>query len=553
MRRSMFVAITLAAVLVLRSQAAGQARDVIPPGVPVVHAPVENPHSTAKALLGKVLFWDEQLSASGTMACGTCHLPEAGGSDPRTAAQPTASTHPGPDGAFGTADDLRGSLGVIRQLRNGSYAPAPVFGLLPQVTRRRAPSVLNAAFASSLFWDGRAEGVLLDPVSGAVLASKHAALEIQAAEPPVSSLEMAHAQEDWIGVAARIARASPLALAWDVPTNLAAFTAGRSYPDLFGDAFGTPAVTPARILFALATYQRTLISDQSRWDDYLAGSTTELSAVEQRGRDVFFGVGRCSQCHHGQLLSDGKFHDLGIRPDGEDLGRGAVTGRAEDFGRFRTPSLRNVALRAPYFHTGRFDTLGDVVSFYDDGGDFEADPLIQRLRLSPSQRLALVAFMQALTDPRVAAGAPPFDRPKLFTESTFAPQPAGAGSAGWGGFTPGAIVVEPALTTSREYSLGVRRAAPGALALLAIDAASAASPIPLLGAQFHLGWTPALTFIPAGPLVVGVAGTGHGTLSFDLAAAGVASGIDVWLQWLIADAAAVGGLAASDAVQVRTL
>ncbi|MEO0650080.1 MAG: cytochrome c peroxidase, partial [Planctomycetota bacterium] len=345
------------------SKAEGQGSDRFP----TVEAPAVNPTTAAKALLGKALFWDEQLSASGTMACGTCHRFEAGGSDPRPGLDPASSLHPGADGIFGSEDDVLGSPGVVRQGARGKYEPAPLFGLAPQVTRRRAPSVINAAFAPKLLWDGRAEGPLVDPLDGQRLAAEGAALEIQALEPPLSSVEMAHTAENWPAIAARVEQAAPLALASDLPAELAAFTQGRSYPELFHDAFGTRAVSPARILFALAAYQRTLISDQSPWDDFLAGDLDALTAPQQTGRDLFFGQAKCSECHSGPLFSDGLFHDIGVRPDHEDLGRGAITGLAEDEGRFKTPGLRNVELRAPYFHTGGASSLGAVVSFYDDG------------------------------------------------------------------------------------------------------------------------------------------------------------------------------------------
>ncbi len=547
---SVFLAQAVAFVFATAVLAAQSTPEVIPPGVPAVVAPPENPMSAEKALLGKVLFWDEQLSASGTVACGTCHRPEAGGGDPRTSNVST-STHPGLDGVKGTADDTLGSPGVIRQSSSGAYEPAPVFGLERQVTPRRAPTVVNSAFATRLFWDGRAEGALFDPVSGSLLAPTGVALEIQAAEPPVSAIEMAHTQENWSAIATRVEGATPLRLASNLPPELALFVSGRSYGDLFTQAFGSADVSPQRILFALATYQRTLVSDQSRWDDFLAGNTSALTELELVGRDVFFGPGKCSTCHGGQLLSDDGFHDIGIRPDAEDLGRGAITGIPEDNGRFRTPSLRNVELRAPYFHTGRFDSLGAVVSFYDDGGHYEADELIERLRLSPSQRFALVTFLKTFTDPRLATGAPPFDRPTLFTESTNVPRSAGAAS-GAGNMLPATIAIEPAATDRAEFSIGLRNATPGAIGVLAVDFAPAATPFEILGISFHLGLTSGLSCVPIGPLAVSTTGEAFGTWSLNLAAAGVPLGFSFWTQWLVLDVATAHGLTASDATHITT-
>ena len=482
--------LALSALSGLSTSEAAPQFETIPPGLPPVVAPPENPVEPDKVLLGQALFWEEQLSASGSMACGTCHRPEAGGADPRSA------THPGLDGVFGSADDVLGSPGVIRQQANGTYEPDAVFGLQPQVTARRAPSVVNAALFAQLMWDGAAEGALLDPLSGQSLAAAGAALEIQAAGPPLSAIEMAHTSEDWGAIAQRVAGAVPLALASNLPSALAQFVAGQSYPTLFAQAFGSAEVTPARILFALASYQRTLLSDQSRWDDFLAGDATALNAQEIKGRDLFFGAANCSECHSGQLLADGLFHDIGVRPDAEDLGRGGVTGLPEDEGRFRTPSLRNVELRAPYFHNGGAASLGDVLVFYDDGGDFEADPLIQELNLSPSQRLALVAFLRTFTDPRVAAGLPPFDRPTLFSESALVAAPAGAGSAGTGGAVPQFLAVEPAYVGQTQFSLGARQLSAGAWTWLAFDASPATPPVQLGGADVHLALSPAFVLLP---------------------------------------------------------
>ena len=106
-------------------------------------APPGNPVTPAKAQLGKVLFWDEQLSSTRTVSCGTCHIPAAGGDDPRSASGPLA-VHPGPDGVFGGPDDVFGSPGVPLNQADGSYSWQASFGLLPQVTPRRTVSSLNA-------------------------------------------------------------------------------------------------------------------------------------------------------------------------------------------------------------------------------------------------------------------------------------------------------------------------------------------------------------------------------------------------------------------------
>ena len=176
-------------------------------GFPSVPVPPGNPITTDKVNLGKALFWDEQMSSTRTVACGTCHRPMTGGSDPRSGQ--AGSIHPGADNLFGTADDVIGSPGVVGNASSGSYGPVAPFGMSEQVTPRKAPSVINAVFSSDfLFWDGRATGTFVDPVSGVVILPSDAALERQAAEPPVSDEEMSYHDRDWPSVAAAIAVAT---------------------------------------------------------------------------------------------------------------------------------------------------------------------------------------------------------------------------------------------------------------------------------------------------------------------------------------------------------
>ena len=126
-----------------------------PPGggaggpIPALPVPTNNPITVNKRLLGKALFWDEQLSSTRTMACGTCHIPTVGGSDPRSTG--SGATHPGIDGLFGTNDDIQASPGVIQNLASGQYLAHAQFGLDAQVTNRKAPSMIDAAYAPLLF------------------------------------------------------------------------------------------------------------------------------------------------------------------------------------------------------------------------------------------------------------------------------------------------------------------------------------------------------------------------------------------------------------------
>lgn len=256
-----------------------------PPPTPLLAppAPPGNPVTTAKANLGKVLFWDEQLSSTRSSACGSCHQAKVGGTDPRSIAGSSAATNPGFDQLFNTADDVLSSPGVPQSDASGAYTWSPLFGIGVQVTPRRTQSHIDAGYAPDLFWDGRAHATFLDPVTGDTVLFAGAALESQAAGPPVSSVEMGHVGRNWNDVAARVAVSAPLVLAPYVPPTLAAWINGRTYPQLFAEAFGSPAVTPARIAMAIATYERTLFSGQTPFDSALAG-TAVLTPQENAGR-----------------------------------------------------------------------------------------------------------------------------------------------------------------------------------------------------------------------------------------------------------------------------
>ena len=442
-------------------------RPINPPPVPP-----ENPVTGAKVYLGKTLFWDEQLSSTRTVACGTCHQARSGSTDPRSREAIALATHPGPDGVFATDDDIVGSPGVPRNLADGSYQRDEHFGLREQATRRKALPVINAAYFDSLFWDGRAPPQFTDPVSGAVVIEKGGGLESQALAPLTEPVEMSHEGATLENVIARIAASKPLALSPALPPALAAWIGDRSYPDLFAEAFGTPEVTAPRIAMAIASYERTLYSDRAPLDK-AAAKIRPLSAESQRGQDAFIGAS-CNLCHQGGLLGDPFFHNLGVRPDHEDEGRFGVTGKPLHLARFRAPSLRNVALRAPYMHNGRFVTLEEVIDFYDGGGHFPGpnqDSLMRQLRLREQEKADIIAYLKnELTDPRVASESGPlFDRPMLYSESARVPRIVGAGTAGSGGFVPRVIAMEPPFAGNPSFTVGLSDALGGAEAVLVID------------------------------------------------------------------------------------
>jgi len=432
--------------------------------------PAGNPVTESKANLGKVLFWDEQISSTRTVACGTCHFPSNGGEDPRSGVSP-AAIHPGPDGLFGTPDDVFGSPGVPLNQADGLYGWSTHFGLTEQVTDRRTVSSINAGYSSELFWDGRAQDEFVDPVTMEVVLPSGGALESQAVEPPVSDVEMAHVGRVFEDVLTRIADSDPLALAPAAPTALLAWIDGRSYAELFEDAFGDPEITAGRVGMAIASYERTQFSNQTPFDTYLA-TNQGLTAQEEAGRNLFVSS-TCDNCHQAALMSDHDFHYTGVTAQSDDPGRMAFTGNPDDEGKMRTPGLRNLELRAPYMHNGRFETIEEVVEFYDRGGDFDGpnkDSQIQPLGLTRQQKDDLVAFLKRpLTDPRVASELPPFDRPTLFTESSRVPAIEGAGVAGAGGFEPRAVALEPPLVGNPSFTVGVWNALGGASALLVID------------------------------------------------------------------------------------
>ena len=502
--------------------------------------PSGNEMTAAKATLGKALFWDEQMSSTMTVSCGTCHRAGNGGSDPRTAVGNARSTNPGFDNVFNTADDVFGSPGVPLNNADGSYSLSATYGFNEQVTPRKAPSYLNAGYSlEGLFWDGRAADTFRDPITNAVILPSFASLESQVLGPPVSSGEMAHGGRNWTQVAAQIAVAKPLALATNVPKSLSGWINGRTYPQLFEEAFGTPDVTPARIAMAIATHERTLFSDQTPLDKWSA-NIQALTAQEERGRQVF--RGSCTICHVSATLSNQRFHNIGVRPVNEDLGRGAVTGLSEDNGRFKTPNLRNVELHAPYMHNGRFQTLEEVVDFYNRGGDFDApNQDINPLGLSDQRKADLVAFLKRpLTDSRVAAELPPFDRPRLYSDSARVPQITGTGRAGSGGIVPKAVAVEPPFLGNTNFTVGVTGALGGAQTYyLVIDSTD-----PGVGASIPAGGAfPRFQGLTAGA----GNGGGYASVSFEIPNNPDIVGQTFYGRWYVTDAGAANGFSVSQA------
>ena len=334
-------------------------------GLPAVPMPEDNPPTATEIALGRKLFFDRRLSANNTMSCGMCHIPEQG---------------------F-TNNELATPIGV-----EGRSLP------------RNAPTILNAAYVEHVFHDGR-----------------EISLENQTLGPLLSRDEMANPSIGWL-----IRRLESL----------------PDYDGLFEGAFGGPP-TVDRIGKAIASWERTLICGNSPFDRWFYGGREgALTEAQKRGFELFTGRAGCGSCHTigetASLFTDNGFHDTGIgymdfrsgQDDGPvpveispgiriqvdrrvirsvedgriaDLGRFEITGDPADKWRFRTPSLRNVALTAPYMHDGSLRTLEEVVRFYNRGGIPHPglDPLVRPLQLDDSEIGALVAFLESLTGDNV--------------------------------------------------------------------------------------------------------------------------------------------------------
>ncbi len=229
--------------------------------------------------------------------------------------------------------------------------------------KRNTPALLNLEARGPYFWDGRA-----------------ATLEAQALLPLTNPQEMAR----------------------DLSSLERELAADPGYAARFQEAFGSVGVTRDTLASALAAFERTLVSTGSRYDRYLEGDRSALTAEEVRGLGVFTGKGECTTCHGGPLLTDNGFHNIGVA--GDDPGRfeAEPTPRAT----FKTPSLRDVARTAPYFHDGSAATLEDVIEHYARGGDPLAKGArdIHPLHLSASEKRELAAFLRSLDG--VEAGLP---------------------------------------------------------------------------------------------------------------------------------------------------
>lgn len=410
--------ISVPTLLVLLLVAGSSARAGLPP-VPV---PPENPVTEAKRVLGKILFWDEQLSSDDSVACGTCHRPGHGGADPRR------GTHPGSDP--GTVDDVAGSPGIRRLDSRGQPETHPVFGDGPQVTPRASQNFFAGLWSDEAFWDGRATSEFRDPLTGALAIASGGALENQVLAALSNDAEMAKHGRTWAELSARLARSAPLALASDWPADVAD-AIGRlpTYGALFAEAFGDETISPVRIAFAIATYERTLVADETDWDRFVDGDTDAMTPTERFGWDAFQ-TSQCTNCHEPPLFTNNDYLNIGLRRTELDRGREAISGDPEDAGDFRVPSLRNAALKPRFMHTGEFSTLAAAVGFYRNGTalpgrDDIPNGGLYSFNIGLLTQADIVEFIRgALVDPRVENETFPFDRPTLRSEAENPDPPA---------------------------------------------------------------------------------------------------------------------------------
>jgi cytochrome c peroxidase len=234
---------------------------------------------------------------------------------------------------------------------------------------------MNVAYDTSFFWDGRANS-----------------LEMQAGVPILNPIEMGSDSITLVGALNKI----------------------PFYREMFAQAFGgTSQITFMQVKQALATFERTLISGESPYDRFMSGDTSALSASARNGLLLFNSTKtNCSKCHSGINFTDNDYHSTGLTEDYTDEGREDVTHNPADNGKFRTPSLRNVALTPPYMHDGSFSNFLAVINNYNVGGRQNAtqDSLIHPLYLTPSDFNDLIAFLNSLTD-TIFTQRPDFQNP----------------------------------------------------------------------------------------------------------------------------------------------
>ena len=378
--------------------------------------------------LGRDLFFDPILSGDQNIACATCHHPQFAMTDGRVLPIGAGGHGLGEQRAFRKLISVRSETGPERI---GTLVNPFVDVFIP----RNSPTIINSALLDKQFWDGRVEQ---RPESDSVRTLEDAindldltdALMAQVLFPITSQHEMA---------GLTFSSYPPMVVRMTLLNRL---RGNEEYAARFAEVFGSPHISLRQLAEAVAAFERQLIFTAAPWDDYLAGDAQALSEAQKRGGLLFFGALKrevnCGACHSGDLFTDQRFHNL-LAPqlgpgkdngiDGlDDLGRANVSFDYRDQYRFKTPSLRNVELTAPYFHSGAYQTLEEVIwhhadpwraNILYDGArqlprefhnqtrryDFErqahsvALPLRAGMPLDEAEVADLVAFLTALTDP----------------------------------------------------------------------------------------------------------------------------------------------------------
>ncbi len=295
----------------------------VPLGLPPLPVPKDNPMTADKIALGKQLYFDGRLSKDGTISCATCHDPKKGWTD-----QSPTST-----------------------------------GIKGQVGGRNAPTVINAAYATAQFWDGRAPS-----------------LEAQAVGPIANPIEMGHTLKDVVVELNKI----------------------PAYKDQFQKVFGTD-VTADGIGKAIAAFERTVLSGDSAYDKFKAGDKNALNDAQKHGMELFNDAG-CSTCHAPPMFSNYRYFNAGVGMDAEkpDEGLKDVTKKDKDLGKFRVPSLRDAADTGPYFHNGSAKTLEEAVALMGAGGKDNPNlslmmKAVRSAKLKDTDLKDIVEFIKALS------------------------------------------------------------------------------------------------------------------------------------------------------------
>ena len=319
--------------------------------------PADNPRSPEKVVLGKLLFYDPVLSGNKDVACATCHHPK-----------------------FGFADGLDLPIGVGGE-GQGQQRRFGAEGDIPH-TKRNAPTLLNVGFNG------------IDTKGAYNPATAPMFYDLRARSLEAQSLMPIAAFEEMRGHVFSAAGAIDSVL-----TRLRAIpTYRRSFESVFG---GTNPITAQNLGKAIAAYERTLLANNAPYDRYQRGNKSAMTEAQKRGMVLFIQNG-CTTCHKGPMFTDYKTHVLGV-VDNEKLGN-SDKGQNDTYA-FRTPTLRNVALTAPYMHSGKLRSLSEVLIFYDavkDGvqlnSNIQPTQLDSLLRPRVTRSNDLIEFLHALTD-----------------------------------------------------------------------------------------------------------------------------------------------------------